>query len=61
MDAGERSQRAARHVAIQYVSARPDGCFGVDTSRWSAIASASGSTRLNSSRSRFSNACSNPV
>jgi hypothetical protein len=27
MDAGERSQRVARHVAIQYLSARPDGCF----------------------------------
>jgi hypothetical protein len=28
MEAGERSQRVARYVAIQYLSAMPDGCFG---------------------------------
>src|SRR3984893_15403103 len=30
MDDGDRSQRVARNVAIQYLSARPDGCFGVE-------------------------------
>jgi hypothetical protein len=51
MEAGERSQRIARHVSIQYLSARPDGCFGARVRiRGIAAAQAFGTSTISLSR-----------